>query len=208
MQTEGLAEGSVVKTVNLQLSSPIEEKNLTSLEGDGSSVVFEGVEVEQATLTVKASNDSATLGTSTAYDVASIVNDSSFTAKIELEGAEVCTLELDVMFSPSKDNQKEKLYEKLNEASKRKAVAVEELRKLATASSSTLSKPRSRAAVQAGFLNKKAPKSKYESFYDQYLGPQSWIQRVVPKYKNYVIFFLSVGLFHFQGYQLALPPPV
>lgn len=143
-----------------------------------------------------------------------------------------CVVKLRVEYTPSKKDQQEKLYELLNHASKRKAQAIERLRKSAAAVSrgntqtSTFNEgdgdevelgttsPSSRA-VQPGFLNKKKrPRSKGASsnmlfnWYNRILGPQSVFALVYPIAKNYLLFFGVVAFVHWKGDLLALPAPI
>jgi len=139
-----------------------------------------------------------------------------------------CTVTLRIEYTPSKKDQQEKLYELLNQASKRKALAIERLRKSAAAvsrGSSTLSKEEEgeevdvgtgpSRAVQAGFLNKKKrPRSKgatsnvFVNWYNRILGPQSVLALVFPIAKNYCLFFGAVAFVHWKGDLLALPAPI
>jgi len=139
-----------------------------------------------------------------------------------------CTVTLRIEYTPSKKDQQEKLYELLNQASKRKALAIERLRKSAAAvsrGSSTLSKEEEgeevdvgtgpSRAVQPGFLNKKKrPRSKgatsnvFVNWYNRILGPQSVLALVFPIAKNYCLFFGAVAFVHWKGDLLALPAPI
>lgn len=123
-----------------------------------------------------------------------------------------CRIEFDV----SLKDQKDELYNLLNNASKRKAIAVDKLRKAAALLNR--SKPTEEVkggngvkTVKSGFLNKKSSK-KSSTFlvrwYEKTVGPHSTIRKIFPIAKNYIIFFGTVTLMHFQGQQLALPPPV
>jgi hypothetical protein len=188
--------------LTLQLSSPIEEAHLTEMysdeqqdqasqqQQDGSSsgsstnkglAVFKGVETNQATLTVTASDADIPLGSSTSYDLApmtkldamqiqtseyvsdhrvAILPDTGDDDVLEA----VCTVTLRITYIPSKKDQREELYELMNKANQRKAAAVQELRRLASrqamTSSPTASGPTnpssssSGPAVKSGFLNK------------------------------------------------------
>ena len=70
--------------------------------------------------------------------------------------------------------------------------------------------------VKAGFLNKKKkgvsrkirPPNVFKRVYRRTIGPESLFGKLFPVFKNYILFAGSVALLHFQGQQLALPPPV
>lgn len=165
------------------------------------------------------------MGSSTTYDLAPLTKidatqpQPSYTTKLEVpifpEGAEgeateaVCTCMLEVVYSPSKKDQREELYELMNKTSKRRAAAVQELRQVAMAAQrqAVVSKE---PAVKSGFLNKgrKKEPSKLVAWYDRYLGPRSMVRQVVPMVKNYVLFFGVTAFLHFNGQLLALPQPV
>lgn len=123
-----------------------------------------------------------------------------------------CVATFRIEYKPSMKDEKDKLYEQLNQASKKKAAAVDKLRKSAAALNRAAPAPPKKDAksIKGGFLNKKAKKK--ESFiirwYNMTIGPNSLVRRVFPVAKNYIIFFGGVALMHFQGQQLALPPPV
>jgi len=124
-----------------------------------------------------------------------------------------CTITLRVTYKPSKEDQQGELSELLNKCSLRKREALENLRKASTqlaragSSRSTGAKP----AVKPGFLNKKKNEPKLTKLYNRYFGPESVARRglgMMMAAKNYILFFGSCALFHFQGQMLALPPPV
>ncbi|GFH55986.1 hypothetical protein CTEN210_12462 [Chaetoceros tenuissimus] len=123
-----------------------------------------------------------------------------------------CVATFRIEYKPSMKDEKDKLYEQLNQASKKKAAAVDKLRKSAAALNRAAPAPPKKDAksIKGGFLNKKAKKK--ESFiirwYNKTIGPNSLVRRVFPVAKNYIIFFGGVALMHFQGQQLALPPLV
>lgn len=131
----------------------------------------------------------------------------------------ICTVTLKVEYEPSAKDQRDKLYDLLNNASKRKAAAIDKLRKSAAEVSratkaspkkaSEASKP-SEKAVKAGFLNKKSQKKDgfLKRLYNKTIGPNSLLRVIFPVAKNYVIFFGAAALMHFKGQELALPPPV
>lgn len=129
-----------------------------------------------------------------------------------------CVVSFRVVYHPSSTERKEALYDALSKASKRKTAAIERLRKGAAALNRLKSdeegddeseKP---TAVKSGFLNKKAGIKKEPMFlvrwYNKTISPNSFVRKTFPVAKNYIIFFGAVILMHFQGQQLALPPPV
>ena len=127
----------------------------------------------------------------------------------------VCTVTVMAEFEPSNKDKKDGLYDLLNKASKRKATAIDLLRKSAAAvsrlskDSLTKSDPRPKA-VNAGFLNKNSKKEVgvLKKMYERTIGPNSFFRMVAPVAKNYVIFFGTAFLMHFRGQDLALPPPM
>jgi hypothetical protein len=204
------------------------------LASDETTVAFRGVETGQATLTVTGVDKDIPLGSSISYDVSTLTKKED-TSAVSAEpvmtelavaifapetGAEeggqviepICTITLRLTYKPSPKDQREELYERLNLASQNKAAAVEELRQVALAASKQqlASRPTKKPAVQAGFLNKKEVKepSKFKAFYEKTLGPRSLLRQLLPVATNYIIFFGVTTFFHFQGQQLALPPPV
>ena len=130
----------------------------------------------------------------------------------------VCTVTLKIEFEPSKKDQKDELYDLLNKVSKRKAAAIDKLRKSAAAVSRLAAqdspskgddKAGASRAVKPGFLNKeKKEPGFFKRLYERTIGPNSLFMMLAPIAKNYVIFFGTVAFMHFQGQQLALPPPV
>jgi len=133
-----------------------------------------------------------------------------------------CSIDIRVEFNPSPRDEKDALYDLLNKASKKKAKAIDRLRKAAaamnqakaTAATSSTMVTKS-DAVKSGFLNRstKSSLAKKEPmvlvrWYRKVLGPQSLLRVVFPLAKNYLLFFGGVFVMHYQGYQLALPPPV
>ncbi len=130
-----------------------------------------------------------------------------------------CILHLKIEYNASVNDQKLILSEKYNAAVARQAVAVEKLRKIAisarraqiAAAASSGASENNNPAVKPGFLDKK-PKKKEPMFivrwYEKTIGPKSLLRQVYPIAKNYVLFFAGVVLMHYQGHQLALPPPV
>ena len=132
-----------------------------------------------------------------------------------------CVLDLTIEYNASTKDQILILTEKYNAAVARHAVAVDKLRKIgvavrrakiaAAASSQLATIDNKKPAVKPGFLNKKPKKKEamfYVRWYEKTLGPNSLFRKVYPIAKNYVLFFGGVLLMHFQGHQLALPPPV
>lgn len=247
IQIEGLPESSRLPKLSLQLSSPVEEASLTelfdpSLEDPPASMKasFRGIETNQATLTLEVLDaaaaaggvDSNRLGSAEPLDLASTLQCDAMSSKKEYqleptipvygeEGKEkaVCHVTLRLIFVPSAAEKREKLYELLTVATKKKATVVDKLRKVSMQasnnSSGTQTTPKS-PAVKAGFLNNNSNKPKMEEqqqnqwkvWYNTYLGPASFVRRNFSVLKNYIIFFGAVGFFHFQGHVLALPPPV
>ena len=130
----------------------------------------------------------------------------------------VCTVTLKIEFEPSKKDQKDELYDLLNKVSKRKAAAIDKLRKSAAAVSRLAAqdspskgddKAGASRAVKPGFLNKEKKEAGFlKRLYERTIGPNSLFMMLAPIAKNYVIFFGTVAFMHFQGQQLALPPPV
>lgn len=143
-------------TLKLQLSSPIEEREV-SLGVE--KATFEGVETSVATLAVDAMDADIPLGASTnPIEIAplctiedpkqpkaeyvtevpvEIVAAASETDDKESETAEgeakaetpICSVTLKVTYKPSSKDQREELYDLLNKTSQKKAMALSELRK-------------------------------------------------------------------------------
>jgi len=158
-------------------------------------------------------------------DATSASESSSASPAVPAIETPVCTVTLKVEFEPSKKDQKDELYDMLNKASKKKATAIDKLRKSAAAVSrlskdETTSTSRGSSApsgtsrspaVKAGFLNKKEKKAEpgaLRRLYERTIGPNSLLRMVFPVAKNYIVFFGTVLFMHYQGQQLALPPPV
>lgn len=136
----------------------------------------------------------------------------------------ICSVHLDITFTPSDKDRREELYELLNQCSQRKAAAVEKLRQTAVAASrqqmassegeaGAAVVPSKAAAVRAGFLNSKQNKkasqpSRLYQWYSKYLGPDSLLRAILPVAQNYVIFAGFVAWMHSKGQLLALPAPV
>jgi hypothetical protein len=145
--------------------------------------------------------------------------DAEQTKKLKVQ-VPTCTLSVHLEYSPSLNDKRDTLYEQLNEVSKRKAAAIELLRKSATAvnrakmEEASASDEKKNTVVKSGFLNKaKAGKtaaapSFWKRWYDKTIGPKSMIWIVGPIAKNYVIFFAVSAFFHYKGDLLAIPPPV
>ena len=135
--------------------------------------------------------------------------------KLELP---LCTLSVQLEYTPSSTDKRDALYEKLNEVSKRKAAAIEKLRQSAAEvnrakiAESGEAKGKGGNVVKAGFLNKSKPEAKavpfWKRWYEKTIGPQSMLWVVGPIAKNYVIFIGCSVFFHYKGDLLALPPPV
>lgn len=150
-KVEGLPE-TAKPTLQLQLSSPIEEREVTL---GGEKVTFEGVETSQATLAVDAKDADIPLGASTEpIEIAPLctledpkqpkdeyvteipvvivapATEESETAEVESKVIPViCCVTLKVTYKPSSKDQREELYDLLNKTSQRKATALGELRK-------------------------------------------------------------------------------
>lgn len=138
----------------------------------------------------------------------------------------IYTLTVQLEYTPSPDDKRDALYDKLNEVSKRKVAAIESLRKnagilnraraseaaSAIPGKSEVGKPKT-AAVKSGFLNKKSaaeakPPPFWKRWYEKSIGPNAMLWVVGPVAKNYVL-FVGLSLFiHFKGDLLALPAPV
>mmetsp|Transcript_27808 Transcript_27808/g.65347 ORF Transcript_27808/g.65347 Transcript_27808/m.65347 type:complete len:305 (+) Transcript_27808:282-1196(+) len=251
-KVEGLPE-SAKPTLKLQLSSPIEERDLT-LEGEKAS--FAGVETSLAMLTIEAKDADIPLGASkTPIEVAPfcslddpkqpkeeyvtevsvpIVAEEETTTEEQTETAPaakptVCTVTLRVTYKPSPKDQREELCELLNKTSQRKATALGALRKLsiervragaAASDSASEGKTLAKPSVKPGFLNKGGPSEKEEEkgflsaakqWYQRVISPDSIVMRTAffaIVTKDFWIFFGAVGLMHYRGNLLALPPPV
>lgn len=136
-------------------------------------------------------------------------------AKLQLP---LCILSVQLEYTPSANDKRDSLYEKLNEVSKRKAAAIEKLRRSAAAvnraktAESDDGKGKGGNLVKAGFLNKSRPDTKavpvWKRWYEKTIGPQSFLWIFGPIAKNYVIFIGCSVFFHLKGDLLALPPPV
>ena len=126
----------------------------------------------------------------------------------------ICTLSVQLEYTPSDDDKRDSLYEKLNEVSKRKAAAIEKLRQSAAViNRKGGTAPAAKGnVVKAGFLNKSKPEPKavpfWKRWYEKTIGPKSMMWIVGPIAKNYVIFIGCSLFFHYKGDLLALPPPV
>ena len=128
----------------------------------------------------------------------------------------ICTVTLSVEFNSSKKDQMDALYELLNTATKRKAAAIDNLRKCASAVGRTSTSQaqtemanKIKSAVKSGFLNKKKKEAGFfKKLYEKTVGPQSFLRMAFPIMKNYCLFFGAVALMHYRGNDLALPPPV
>lgn len=218
--------------VQLQLSSPIEEAVITA---DEPTTTFRSVELGQAMLSMSATDaGTVPLGTTAEpLDLAQVIQldamraqqdyslEKDFAFGVPADAAAdaaqaVFVATLKIAFVPSVKDLREELYEMLNKATTRKSQAVEKLRQTALAASranttTNRSGGKSESAVKAGFLNKKTAKeekSAITALYEKYLGPGSLLRTVVPVAKNYIIFLVFVGVMHYKGDALSLPPPV
>jgi hypothetical protein len=133
----------------------------------------------------------------------------------------VCTAVFRLEYEPSTEDQRQELYELKSKNTSRREIAIDKLRKCAAALNrvkSSTSKPSEVSnketgktpAVKSGFLNKKEKKQPFflMRWYEKTLGPESLTRQLFPIFKNYFLFFGAVAIMHFQGQQLALPPPV
>jgi len=131
----------------------------------------------------------------------------------------VCTVTFRIEYTPSINDQRQELYELKSQASNKRIIAIEKLRKSAatfsrlkvsSSGSDTKDQEDNGPTVKSGFLNKKKKKEPLflVRWYQKTLGPDSLLRKVFPIMKNYVLFFGGVALMHYQGQQLALPPPV
>ena len=245
-------------TLKLQLSSPIEEREV-SLHGE--KATFEGVETSVATLMVDAMDADIPLGASTnpievtplctlddpkkpkaeyateisveIFAVASATDDkeSEITEGETKPEPSICSVTLKVTYKPSSKDQREELYDLLNKTSQKKATALSELRKRsieraragaasAAEGGKSTAVTRSKPSVKPGFLNKGGKKgndeddktfvSAVKKWYQRVTGPDSIVMKsaffaVVTK--DFWIFFGAVGLMHYRGNVLSLPPP-
>lgn len=184
--------------------------------------VFRGVETNQATLAVSAKDADIVLGDGKEpIDVSKFAQidpmeplpeyKSEVIVAIRPPGGDskaepVCRVHLMVGFVPSNADKKGALYEILNKITQRKAEAANKIRQLTVAlsrkpASQTTRKP----AVKPGFLNKAKAEP---SWLARNFGVESFVGRVFPVVKNYLIFIGAVGYFHFKGQAFALLPPV
>ena len=190
-------------TLKLQLSSPIEEREV-SLGGE--KVTFEGVETSVATLAVDAMDADIPLGAATdPVEIAPLCTledpkqpKEEYVTEITVEivAAEkeaeakpepaICSVTLKVTYKPSSKDQREELYELLNKTSQKKAMALSELRKrsiekaragaASAAASGTVAKP-TKPSVRPGFLNKgKAVEEENEKGFVSSI--KNWYKRV------------------------------
>lgn len=156
--------------------------------------------------------------------------------EVETTAAEppvVCTVTLRLTYKPSPKDQQEELCELLNKTSQSKAIALGVLRKLTIErtksgaasedSSSSNTALATKSSVKPGFLNKGGAggSAKEEDDKSFLAGVKKWYQRVTNPdsivmktafvaivTKDLWIFFGAVGLMHYQGNVLSLPPPV
>lgn len=179
----------------------------------------EGVEPEESEKKEEAKDETPSFEDVPAPIEESDENKESSTTKLELP---IYTLTVQLEYTPSSNDRRDALYAELNEVSKRKVAAINELRKQAVianratmdaAPSKETAVGNKKPAVKPGFLNKssKATESTppfWKRYYEKTIGPNSMLWVVGPIAKNYVI-FAGVSLFiHFKGDLLALPAPV
>ncbi len=138
----------------------------------------------------------------------------------------VCSVTLKVTYKPSMKDQREELYDLLNKTSQKKATALSELRKRSiekarAGAASAASGPVTRAkpSVKPGFLNKgkkeededdKSLIASVKKWYKRVTGPDSLVMKTAffaVVTKDFWIFFGAVGLMHYRGNVLSLPPP-
>lgn len=294
---KGLTEAESKINFFFQLSAPVEEKNLDKFydakNDNDTTINFESVDIDIATLSVRLFDDVVQLGTSEALDVSQWCSfdameygdnkNESKAKEIEVEiipeykasspssggssddvvvvenkeqtdddnstddvdaktkkeeitevstptkndaNIPLCSITLRVEYRPSQTDVLDELYTLLNQASKTKSSAIEELRKRAmdisrstdnTASTpADLSTPEevsltSSAAVKSGFLNKSKKKNSdgfFTKWYQKTIGPKSTFRLMMPIFQNHCLFFGVVALMHFKGNFLEIPAPV
>lgn len=192
-----------------------EEEEATEIEAEASPE--DTVEKEE-----EATDESATKDESEDESKPTAQEDESKTLELQLP---IYTLTIQLEYTPSPDDKRDALYDKLNEVSKRKVAAIDSLRKCAgiisraakaseaAGGGEMTTSPGKSPAVKSGFLNNKPKASEkgppiWKKWYEKTIGPQSMLWVVGPIAKNYVL-FVGVSLFiHFKGDLLALPPPV
>jgi len=249
----GLPE-SAKPTLKLQLSSPIEEREVSY---GGEKISFEEVETSVAMMSVDAKDADIPLGTSkNSIEIASLctIEDpkqpkNEYTSEVAVdivaaspatdakeadatddeavEVSVVCSVTLKVTYKPSPKDQREALYDLLNKTSQKKAAALSQLRKRSierakaeAAKSGSSAITRSKPSVKPGFLNKggknggdsddKGLVASVKNWYKRVTGPDSPLMKTVfwtMVTKDFLIFFGAVGLMHYKGNVLALPPP-
>mmetsp|Transcript_21741 Transcript_21741/g.51330 ORF Transcript_21741/g.51330 Transcript_21741/m.51330 type:complete len:281 (+) Transcript_21741:88-930(+) len=232
VKVEGLPD-TARPNLTVQLSSPIEEGTLSATSD---KISFNGVETAVATLVVSAKDADIPLGSSAPHDVkplctldpmnmketyetelpvAIVGDDKASSSGSGSAVTPVCTVTLKVTYKPSPKDQREELYEMLNKVSRRKAEALENLRKASVQASKDQSSAVAKSqAVKSGFLNskpKKAEESTLQKLYEKTIGPNSLLRlgaTIAFAFKDYIVFFGAVGFMHFKGQLLALPPPV
>ena len=228
----------------------MEEVAITSLadasDPSKGTTTFRAVETNQATLVCSVFDEDIPLGSSEPCDMAPVCKFDAMEAQEQYEtildlaiqaptldnndnqpqdSTPICSITLKFVYTPSKKDRREELYELLNQCSQRKSAAVEKLRQSAVAASRqqmamsasnessgqvvTITSSQ-KAAVRAGFLNSKPKKepSKVYQLYQKYLGPQSLLRAILPIAQNYVVFGSFVIFMHLKGQLLALPAPV
>lgn len=141
----------------------------------------------------------------------------------------VCSVTLKATFKPSEKDVRDELYDLLNKISQKKAVALTELRKrsveraragASSASDRSNAVTRSKPTVKPGFLQNggktnddddKGFISLAKKWYKRVTAPDSIVMKTAffgIVTKDFWIFFGAVGLMHFKGDILSLPPPV
>ena len=206
-------------------------------EGDGNAVISqdEGDDVDELDAGGEGKDDS------TAGDVVIPKKNGAGARGGKTEGTasvlllSLCTVTLRIAYYPSAEDRRDALYDRLNEVSKRKVAAIEDLRR----SAGIVNRARASAeeatsgsgsggggggpAVKSGFLNKTSkgaavPSSSgdnksssppfWKRWYDRTIGPRSMLWVVGPVAMNYVLFAGASLFLHYKGDLLALPPPV
>jgi len=134
--------------------------------------------------------------------------------EVEVEEVNSVTVTLEVSFSPGAKDKTQKMYDLLNKASKKKANAINELRKAAAVLSreEQSAAPAAPKSVKVGFLNKGttgvAKKGFWSSIQQRIVQPALFVGGILSLTKNYLIFFGGVAIIHLKGQYMALPPPV
>lgn len=145
--------------------------------------------------------------------------------------APICSISFRIEYNPSVKDERDTLYDMLNDVSTRKAAAIDELRKSASVfnrvkmqSADSITSPSidkkhtsEGNALKPGFLiqGKKnigmftKISTVLMSLYNHTISHDSLLRSfLIPMMKNYFIFLGAVALMHYQGQKLALPSPV